>query len=260
MGEVTDCDSSTVGAAEGDDHPCCLRWQADTPITRQEPEQLRYDVLTSTSPAGPFSLVSTLTSASGLQYGAAYGDEDVIVGPHGLAWVVYQVITSSGHFLYIQQITSNGEGVTGTKYALCGSGTECTDTGSPGYAWTVNPQNTNDITWYLTTSSPCAYCSSSSTEIFSSAYPFGPWTDLGALNPNGCSGQNSGVDMLLSADQPTGYTYVWQTDRWVTNPNPPPSFDPNQYGAHNYYGPLTVSATGVITPSVPCVHSWTFTP
>lgn len=210
-----------------------------------------YQVLTSPSPAGPFTPVNSTpklhSPAGDSKPPVAWGDHALFVDRDGNGYIVYTVISSvqgNSHDLAVEALDPTFTTGTG-RYVRLG----LTMVEAPSM---VYRSGSGYLIFY---SDPaCPYCSGTGTSYVRADSPLGPYQFGGKIGTLSCQGQPAAVNEIQSAN---GTLYIWNVDRWVSGPNG--ELVGNQYQANTYLAPLTFNPDGSV-PAQPCLPSWDFYP
>lgn len=167
-----------------------------------------YRALTSPSPAGPFTPASTPQVAG--------GDMGLFADTDGTAYLLY----SSDARIYERRLTAGYLDVTGSAIELAGFPQV-----GPYYGAEAPTMFSRKGIYYALVSVPrCPYCSGTGSGYFMAPSAFGPWTYQGLISDWSCNGQPAAVSQLDDV-------YLLQSDQWLQTPN--------EYAAHQFWGPLS---------------------
>lgn len=174
----------------------------------------RYIVATSTSPTGPFSVVTeaAATAVSGA------GDFSLFVDTDGAAYLAYDA-WGNNHQITIERLTDDYHDTLGAA-ATTGPLTPNSNEAAALFE--------RDGTYYLTYGNTCCFChTGSNAHVQTASHPMGPWTDAGydidgsaksAIRPyNSTAGaQQNAVFRFISGGS---VAYMWTGDRWGSAPD-----------------------------------------
>jgi hypothetical protein len=227
--------------------------------------QVNYRVLTSTSPAGPFTDVK-VPSIDLPQDGTDY---DILVDRDGTGWLAETVRGS----IVIQKLSSDyTDGVGASVVAVPATFPAPPDLWCVGQTFCGMREGPSLFRrgdfYYLVVSDPaCPYCQGG-TSYYMAKRPVGPWKGPGLLSvstPRGAAGLQQGE--VISPDSwggqprstskvatPTGSVYVYWSDLWrgITRqvspggPFPSHASDGNQALATRFWAPLRFRRDGTI--------------
>jgi Glycosyl hydrolases family 43 len=201
-------------------------WDNDS----QQPQY--YDVLTSSSPAGPF-VKQTAPSHLAINTG---GDEALFVDTGGTGYLVYET-TGAGQ-IHIDQLNSSYTDSVGVSIAPSGIAGD-----SPFLFGPVSG------VYHLLWSAPCAICSGAAVHHATASSVFGTWTIQSDISSNACGGQFIGAYPLTIASTP-----VWLYQTGLRGNTVTTSSD--TLGMENIYEQLLTFTGSTLNP-VTCQNSVT---
>lgn len=196
-----------------------------------------YDVLTASTPAGPFvEQAQPVLANMGTPGTYVNGDFTLFQDDDGSAYINYSFINvptpvgQANHILRVQKLNSSyTSGVVGAVASPGASGAEALSL--------VKNGSTYDMIY----SPECGYCGATSTLYKSATAVLGTWSAPSVLNTTSCGGQPSFVSKLPTAAG--GWIYAYGSDLWHTMAGVP--VVRNQALANYYWTPLAVSATSI---------------
>jgi hypothetical protein len=176
-----------------------------------------FRALTSTNPAGPFTIAGTPHLAAGDM--ALYADADA----NGSGYAVY---ASSGR-IFEFLLSDDYLDVVNTPLEITGFPQV-----APFYGAEAPSLFNRNGEFYLVLSVPqCPYCSQTGSGYFVAASAFGPWHYQGLLSDRSCDGQPTAVSALDG-------TYLYQSDQWLQTPN--------EFAAHQFWGVLAFNGAQIL--------------
>ena len=210
-----------------------------------------YLVLTSPTPAGPFTLQNhvRMTYDRCQQPGNfAFGDEDLFVDDDGTAYLAYTAISVNctptpglaDHNIAVELLDPTYTKPSGHYMVF-----------NRPYGIEAPSLFKRDGLYYLIFSDPmCAYCTTAGTAYATSTGPGQPFIYRGNITPSQLGGQPGAVTPIAANGT---VQYLFQLDRW--QPNAYGGYTGNQYEANYFLAPLSFAADGSLLP-IPPVVSW----
>jgi hypothetical protein len=201
--------------------------------------QVGFRVLTSPSPAGPFTEAPVPTLAVNNDApagGVNNGDHDVFVDTDGTAYLAYTDWRSNGD-LVVERLSGDYRTGTGHYTRLGQQQTEAPALFKRGSVY------------YLTYSDPnCGYCAGTGTSYRTASSPLGPWSAPAKISADSCGGQPAFVSSIPTT---SGTTYLYASDLWNNAQR-------NEALANYFWTPLSFTAAGAIEP-ISCRSSFSLT-